>query len=244
MRISYCLLVSGKRKNGLRWLVILCCLITAGCSSRLPTEEERAVSKAASSRTMEEVSYIEDANGLQWVSPQLALSDYQQIMVEPVGLHQRTQAVHQIPPAVLGRVSERLQQRLEEELAIGVPVVEAPGPKTATLKVEISRASTDMEDLKITEVLPYGALIGGAKALLGTRDRNVRLLVESQLVDSQSDEILAERVSVLLAKDVLENDSEMLRFEQIQETVDRFTQDIVYFIRLTAYTAKENRDSF
>ncbi|WP_052260979.1 DUF3313 family protein [Photobacterium gaetbulicola] len=128
-------------------------------------------------------------------------------------------------------------------MAAGVPVVEKTGPKTAILRVEITRASTDMEDLKITEILPYGALIGGTKALLGTRDRNVRLLVESQLVDSLSDDILAERVSVLLAKDVLENDREMLRFEQIQETVDTFTQDIVYFIRLTAYTAKENEDS-
>ncbi|MGR5062572.1 DUF3313 domain-containing protein [Photobacterium sp. DNB22_13_2] len=227
----------------MRSLVLIGCLLVAGCSSRLPTEEERAVSKAVNNRNLVEVNYVKDANGLQWVSPELELSDYEQIMVEPIGLHQRTQAVHQIPPAVLERISTRLQHRLVEELADGVPVVERAGPKTAVLRVEISHASTDMEDLKITEVLPYGALIGGAKALLGTRDRNVRLLVESQLVDSQSDEVLAERVSVLLAKDVLENDREMLRFDQIQETVDRFTQDIVYFIRLTAYTAKENEDS-
>ena len=171
------------------------------------------------------------------------LSDYQQLIIEPVGLHQRTQAVHQIPPAVLERVSARLQQLLEEELSAGVPVVDEPGQKTAILRIEISRASTDMEDLKITEILPYGALIGGAKALLGTRDRNVRILVESQLLDSQTEEILAERVSVLLAKDVLENDREMLRFEQIQQTVDKFTQDIVHFIRLSAYTAKVNEES-
>ncbi|AJR09284.1 DUF3313 domain-containing protein [Photobacterium gaetbulicola] len=227
----------------MRGLVLMCCLVAVGCSSRLPTEEERAVSQAASRRQLVEVSYVADANGLQWVSPDLELSDYQQVMVEPVKLHPRTQAVHQISPAVLTRVSQRLQHRLEQELAAGVPVVDKTGPKTAILRVEITRASTDMEDLKITEILPYGALIGGTKALLGTRDRNVRLLVESQLVDSLSDDILAERVSVLLAKDVLENDREMLRFEQIQETVDTFTQDIVYFIRLTAYTAKENEDS-
>lgn len=227
----------------MRWLVVLCCLVSVGCSSRLPTDDERAVIKATNSHQLEEVSYIEDANGLQWVSPQVGLSEYQQLIIEPVGLHQRTQAVNQIPPVVLERVSVRLQQLLEEELSVGVPVVDEPGDKTAILRVEISRASTDMEDLKITEILPYGALIGGAKALLGTRDRNVRLLVESQLLDSQTEEILAERVSVLLAKDVLENDSEMLRFEQIQETVDRFTQDIVHFIRLSAYTAKSNEQS-
>lgn len=227
----------------MRRVILMCCLVAAGCSSRLPTDEERAVSQAANRRQLVEVSYVEDANGLQWVSPHLALSDYQQVMVEPVRLHPRTQAVHQIPPAVLGRVSHRLQLRLKQELATGVPVVDEPGPKTAILRVEISRASTDMEDIKITEILPYGALIGGTKALLGTRDRNVRLLVESQLVDSQSEAILAERVSVLLAKDVLENNREMLRFEQIQAAVDQFTQDIVYFIRLTAYTAKENEQS-
>ncbi|PSW04121.1 DUF3313 domain-containing protein [Photobacterium rosenbergii] len=227
----------------MRWLVVLCCLISAGCSSRLPTEDERAVITATNSHQLEEVSYIKDANGLQWVSPQVALSDYQQLIIEPVGLHQRTQTVHQIPPVVLERVSVRLQHLLEEELSAGVPIVDKPGDKTAILRIEISRASTDMEDLKITEILPYGALIGGAKALLGTRDRNVRILVESQLLDSQTEEILAERVSVILAKDVLENNREMLRFEQIQETVDRFTQDIVHFIRLSAYTAKNNEQS-
>ncbi|MBC7001964.1 DUF3313 domain-containing protein [Photobacterium sp. BZF1] len=227
----------------MRWLVVLCCLISAGCSSRLPTEDEKAVITAANSHQLEEVSYIKDANGLQWVSPQVALSDYQQLIIEPVGLHQRTQTVHQIPPVVLERVSVRLQHLLEEELSAGVPIVDKLGDKTAILRVEISRASTDMEDLKITEILPYGALIGGAKALLGTRDRNVRILVESQLLDSQTEEILAERVSVILAKDVLENNREMLRFEQIQETVDRFTQDIVHFIRLSAYTAKNNEQS-
>ncbi|GAB3519576.1 DUF3313 domain-containing protein [Photobacterium alginatilyticum] len=187
-----------------------------------------------------EVTYTQDATGLQWVSPALEISQYSKLHIAAVGVHQNAKAVHQIPEPVLERVSARLTRVLKQELAGGVSLVEEPEAHAATLKIMISRASTDMEDLQTTEVLPYGALIGGAKALLGTRDRNVRILVESQLVDSQSEEILAERVGVILAKGVLENDSVELEYDQIRDTVDSFTQDIVHFIRLTAYQATKN----
>ncbi|MCW8330824.1 DUF3313 domain-containing protein [Photobacterium sp. SDRW27] len=228
--------------NSKAFAVIFLVMFIAGCSSRLPTDSEQPTSLIQNSDQMVEVEYIHDATGLQWVSPSLEISQYDKLKIEPVGLHQDARAVRQIPAAVLKRVSGRLTQRLTQELGEGVPLVEKPQPQAATLKVMISRASTDMEDLQITEVLPYGALIGGAKALLGTRDRNVRILVESQLVDSQTDEVLAERVGVILAKGILENDTVELEYDQIRETVDRFTQDIVHFIRLTAYQATINEN--
>ncbi|PSW16948.1 DUF3313 domain-containing protein [Photobacterium sanctipauli] len=217
------------------WLAVCFIALLAGCSSRLPTDQEWAESSAQRKGELVEVEYIEDATGLQWVSPTLEVSKYQQLMIEPVGLNQKAKTDHQLPEKVLERISHRLTGILEEELSNGVPITHSPNDHTAILRVEITRASTDMEDLKITEILPYGAIIGGTKALLGTRDRIVRLLVESQLLDSTTGELLAERVSVLLAKDILENDTEQLRFEQIKDAVERFTQDIVHFIRLTAY---------
>ncbi|CAG19594.1 hypothetical protein PBPRA1183 [Photobacterium profundum SS9] len=189
---------------------------------------------------MVEVEYIEDATGLQWVSPTVAASEYNKILINDVGIHQNAKAVRQIPERVLDKVSERLTTIVKQELTRGVEVVDKAGADTATLNIMISRASTDFEDLQITEVLPYGALIGSAKALLGTRDRNVRILVESQLVDSQTEEVLAERVGVILAKGILENDDVDLEYEQIKETVELFTQDIVHFIRVTAYQAALN----
>ncbi|MGF1698860.1 DUF3313 domain-containing protein [Photobacterium makurazakiensis] len=228
----------------MRTMMLLAALsVMVGCSSRLPTEQEQAESLIERKQDLVEVEYIEDATGLQWVSPELKSSYYRQLQIEPVGLNQKAKADHQLPSFVLERVSARLTDILKQELSNGVPIVESPSGRTAVLRVEITRASTDFEDLKITEVLPYGALIGGAKALLGIRDRNVRILVESQLSDSLSGELLAERVSVLLAKDVLENDTVQLEYEQIKETVERFTQDIVHFIRMTAYTAKLNEQS-
>jgi hypothetical protein len=168
------------------------------------------------------------------------ISEYNKILINDVGIHQNAKAVRQIPEHVLDKVSERLTTIVKQELTLGVEVVDKTGADTATLNIMISRASTDFEDLQITEVLPYGALIGSAKALLGTRDRNVRILIESQLIDSQTEEVLAERVGVILAKGILENDDVELEYEQIKETVELFTQDIVHFIRVTAYQAAIN----
>lgn len=215
-------------------------LVLLGCSSRLPTEDERQTQFIKNSDKLVEVEYIEDATGLQWVSPTVRVSEYNKILVNDVGIHQNAKAVRQIPERVLAKVSERLTTIVKQEFTRGVEVVDKAGSNTVTLNIIISRASTDFEDLQITEVLPYGALIGSAKALLGTRDRNVRILVESQLVDSQTDEILAERVGVILAKGILENDDVELEYEQIKETVELFTQDIVHFIRVTAYQATLN----
>ncbi|MEH6529927.1 MAG: DUF3313 domain-containing protein [Photobacterium frigidiphilum] len=215
-------------------------LVLLGCSSRLPTEDERQTQFIKNNDKLVEVEYIEDATGLQWVSPSVEISEYNKILINDVGIHQNAKAVRQIPERVLDKVSERLTTVVKQELTRGVEVVNKAGADTATLNIMISRASTDFEDLQITEVLPYGALIGSAKALLGTRDRNVRILVESQLVDSQTEEVLAERVGVILAKGILENDDVELEYEQIKETVDLFTQDIVHFIRVTAYQAALN----
>lgn len=225
----------------MRYLVFVMAGLMMGCSSRLPTVEEQAVSKIVNNNQLVEVEYIEDATGLQWVSPHLQTSAYKKLIIRPVGLNQRASQDHQLPVHVLERVSDRLTMLISDALSKGVAIADSPDQQTATLHIEITRASTDMEDLKITEILPYGAIIGGTKALLGIRDRNVRLMVESQLVDSLSGEVLAERVSILLAKDVLENDTEKLKYEQIEEMVDRFTQDIVHFIQLSAYQAKHNR---
>lgn len=215
-------------------------LVLLGCSSRLPTEDERQTQFIKNNDKLVEVEYIEDATGLQWVSPTVEASEYNKILINDVGIHQNAKAVRQIPERVLDKVSERLTTIVKQELTRGVEVVNKAGADTATLNIMISRASTDFEDLQITEVLPYGALIGSAKALLGTRDRNVRILVESQLVDSQTEEVLAERVGVILAKGILENDDVDLEYEQIKETVELFTQDIVHFIRVTAYQATLN----
>jgi len=215
-------------------------LVLLGCSSRLPTEDERQTQFIKNNDKLVEVEYIEDATGLQWVSPSVEISEYNKILINDVGIHQNAKAVRQIPEHVLDKVSERLTTIVKQELTQGVEVVDKTGADTATLNIMISRASTDFEDLQITEVLPYGALIGSAKALLGTRDRNVRILVESQLIDSQTEEVLAERVGVILAKGILENDDVELEYEQIKETVELFTQDIVHFIRVTAYQAAIN----
>ncbi|PSU51448.1 DUF3313 domain-containing protein [Photobacterium frigidiphilum] len=215
-------------------------LVLLGCSSRLPTEDERQTQFIKNNDKLVEVEYIEDATGLQWVSPTVEASEYNKILINDVGIHQNAKAVRQIPERVLDKVSERLTTIVKQELTRGVEVVNKAGADTATLNIMISRASTDFEDLQITEVLPYGALIGSAKALLGTRDRNVRILVESQLIDSQTEEVLAERVGVILAKGILENDDVDLEYEQIKETVELFTQDIVHFIRVTAYQATLN----
>lgn len=215
-------------------------LVLLGCSSRLPTEDERQTQFIQNNDKLIEVEYIEDATGLQWVSPTVEVSEYNKILINDVGIHQNAKAVRQIPESVLDKVSERLTTIVKQELTQGVEVVDKTGADTATLNIMISRASTDFEDLQITEVLPYGALIGSAKALLGTRDRNVRILVESQLIDSQTEEVLAERVGVILAKGILENDDVELEYEQIKETVELFTQDIVHFIRVTAYQAAIN----
>jgi hypothetical protein len=220
--------------------IISLSLVLLGCSSRLPTEDERQTQFIKNNDKLVEVEYIEDATGLQWVSPTVEASKYNKILINDVGIHQNAKAVRQIPESVLDKVSERLTTVVKKELARGAEVVNKVGENTATLNIMISRASTDFEDLQITEVLPYGALIGSAKALLGTRDRNVRILVESQLVDSQTEEVLAERVGVILAKGILENDDVELEYEQIKETVELFTQDIVHFIRVTAYQATLN----
>lgn len=175
----------------------------------------------------------------QWVSDAVQPHYYTSLIVPKVELEQNKTHSKQIPETVLEKLSTVVTKQLRSNISSDIKVVDKVGPHVAQINLRISRATANPEDLKLTEVIPIGAVIGAVKMALGTRDQSVRIIIEAQIVDSISNKPLAERVSVIEAAGVLENDKSSLRYEQIEKDVDNFVKEVRTFIQSAAYEAQQ-----
>lgn len=214
-------------------------LLLTACSSLVPTSKEISNNDIPKNETLKEVDFDSLEKGVQWVSDTVQPHYYTSLIVPKVKLERNITYSKQIPEAVLEELSTIVTKQLRSNISSDIKVVDKVGPHVAQINLRISRATANPEDLKLTEVIPIGAVIGAVKMALGTRDQSVRIIIEAQIVDSISNKPLAERVSVIEAAGVLENDKSSLRYEQIKKDVDNFVKDVRTFIQSAAYEAQQ-----
>ncbi|AQS37330.1 Protein of unknown function (DUF3313) [Shewanella psychrophila] len=220
-------------------LALVLVLLT-GCSSLTPTATDLATTDALTNKPLHEVDYDTDKKGVQWVSKSIVPHYYKALLVPKVELKRDSTQDKQIPESVLEKLANEITGHLRQEISPSMKLVDKAGENVAQVNIRISRATTEPEDLKLTEIIPIGAVIGSVKMALGTRDKNVRIIIETQIVDSVTLKPLAERVAVIKASGVLENSSSHLNYEQIRTNVDNFVQETRMFIFSAAYEAHQD----
>ena len=211
----------------------------SGCSSLMPTATDLATTDSLINETLHEVDYDTDKKGVQWVSKSIVPHYYKALIVSKVELKRDSTQDKQIPEAVLENLANEITEQLRQDISPSMKVVDKAGEHVAQVNIRISRATTEPEDLKLTEIIPLGAVIGSVKMALGTRDKTVRIIIEAQIVDSVTSTPLAERVSVIKAQGVLENSTSHLNYDQIRAYVDNFVQETRQFIQSAANEAKQ-----
>ncbi|USD35882.1 DUF3313 family protein [Ferrimonas sp. SCSIO 43195] len=228
--------------RNLSWLLpIVGALVLTACSSKAPTEEELALANVPSKAALKEVDYSQDERGVQWIAADIDPEYYTALLIAPVQLAADAKREKQIPVAVLTKLGQVLTQRLQASVKAPVTLETSPGEHTVQLNLRVSRASAVPEDMRLTEVIPVGAVIGALKMAAGTRDESVRIVIEAQLVDSVTKAPLAERIAVMSAAGVLENDHSTLKFEQIQGAVDDFVNEVRTFVYSAAYQVRQQQ---
>ncbi|MGF1886752.1 DUF3313 domain-containing protein [Photobacterium profundum] len=175
------------------------------CLFKLSPNKQRDIEQRyPENETLKEVDSDSLEKGVQWVSDAVQPHYYTSLIVPKVELEQNKTHSKQIPETVLKKLSTVVTKQLRSNISSDIKVVDKVGPHVAQINLRISRATANPEDLKLTEVIPIGAVIGAVKMALGTRDQSVRIIIEAQIVDSISNKPLAERVSVIEAAGVLE----------------------------------------
>ncbi len=110
--------------------------------------------------------------------------------------------------------------------------------RTMDISVTVYDIEDMPENLRVTEVIPVGTVIGAIKYATGVRDRSIRMVTSVDLVDHQSKELIARRIFVVNDNGVLENDHSPITLDMLEKNVDTITSQTIDFVMHVAYDEK------
>ena len=194
-------------------------LATAGegeYSGFLGTDEDYA--------RLQKVELASGQDAKRWMSPDLNLANYQQVMIDPVQLYPEPQPGPQVSEEVLQQIRSDLTDRLRSKVGSVLNVTDEAGPGVLRIEAAVTGVSIKTEGMKPYEILPVAAVFGGAKALTGIRDQDVKVFIEVRMVDSVTGERQGSVVRRIKGKQ-LEGKKDQLTLADVQDNLDTCTDD-------------------
>ncbi len=223
------------KTHSCRWssacaLVVALSLVASCASNELARDV--AATKGEYSGFLSDYSKLEnvtDSHGnqtLRWISPNLNGKSYKKILVNEPGYYPTPKATAQVPLQVLGDIQTYGRKALMDRLAKANLLASEPGPGVARVNIALTGVTSEEQGLKSWELIPVALIKAGVEGVAGTRARDVHMFVESEVVDSVSDKVLAQ--SVRNATGVpLKGEHDKLTLEHIKPKIDQWTETVV-----------------
>ena len=201
--------------------VVVCAgLLIAGCAT------DKAGDKPKFSGYLGDYSNLEPIKGeggdeiRRWVNPKLKKGQYTKLQVDPIVFYPAPQASKQVTLDTLYKSRRYADEALRRELAKSYLIVHQAGPGVARVRIALTGITTEPEKLKSYEYVPMAAIAAGIATATGARDRQAFVLVEAEVQDSVTNEVLGRAVRKAPAKKLLPNDKEELTFAMIKPLLD------------------------
>jgi len=125
-----------------------------------------------------------------WISDKLTRQNYQQIMIDPVEFYPKPAPTEQVSAGTLNDIRSYLDNELRKALGATVPIASTAGPGVARMRAAVTAVSVD-KSLKPYQLIPAALVFSAAMRASGTATYGVKLMVESQIVDSVTGEVLS-----------------------------------------------------
>ncbi|GAB3473216.1 DUF3313 domain-containing protein [Azotobacter salinestris] len=185
-------------------MVVVLALAGAACSN-IPSSESRHSGFLGDYSRLVEDPYWD--NSEYWVKPDLNLrQNYdRRIALEPSRYYvdPATQTVIRERGEETAKVLAHLDQALRRELqAGGYQLVKSGDARSLRLSPAITGLIRNARDLKPTEYIPIGFLIGAGMQLGGVRDQQVRIFFETEIRNARTGELLAQSVSAASGNEI------------------------------------------
>lgn len=122
--------------------------------------------------------------------PGVTPDQFNAVVIDPILLNQ-TNPEGQLTLDVLNQTRAALDQHIRESVAArGLKIATEPGPGVLRVSVAISGAELETEGFKPRNILPISAVMKLASKATGMESKTPTLLVESKLVDTQSQDLV------------------------------------------------------
>lgn len=211
----------------LRLMISTLCVASlgiAGCASQVtqPDEYSGFLSNYSQLKQAKSPSGVEV---MRWVDPQLDLSRYNAVYIEPAQFYPKPQATAKIPDSTLNGINTYYNQALKRELAKSLPLANAPGPGVIVVRAAITAVSSKTEGLKPYEFIPVALVAAAVSTGTGIRDQETTLGTEAQFLDGATGKVLAQVVRKGTGKP-LENDAQVMKADDVKNVIDGWASDL------------------
>lgn len=222
----------------LHYLFPLIVLFTAGCSSNMPNKQE--IQSVDSNHYFVDSQFDDDMKGVSWIAKDSRSLHFNEFEFTTVGI--KSSGIDQrVSKQVQSQFKAQLHKKMDEKLA-----TKLQGYKNVLLEnkeLDISVMLYDIndipEDMRVTEFIPVGSVIGAIKYAAGTRDRSIRILASVDLKDHDSSQLIGRRIFVVNDNGVLENEKSEITIDMLDKNLDQITQQAVDFAFEVTYLDKK-----
>lgn len=205
---------------------LICCVIlgVGGCASS-------QVDPSQYSGFLKDYSRLkpaESATGapvMRWIDPDVKLSKYTQVYIEPSQFYPTPQPTAVISAQTLQSITRYFDTALQRELGKNLRVVNGPGPDTLIVRPAITAVSTSTQGLKPYEVVPLALVAAAVNTAAGGRDQNVAIATEAAFLDADTHKVLAQVVRKGSGTP-LENEKTQLTLDAVKPVLDGWAKDL------------------
>ncbi|EDK30603.1 hypothetical protein VSWAT3_25009 [Vibrionales bacterium SWAT-3] len=222
----------------LHYLYPLLALFTVGCASSVPNKEE--IKSVDSEHYFVDSKFDDDMAGMSWIAKDSASYHFNQfkfnsVEIKNAGIDKRVskEVQEQFKAQILSTMNEKLEHKLQgyENVMLDNQVLD--------ISVALYGIDDIPEDMRLTEFIPFGSIIGAVKYAAGTRDRSIRVLASVDLKDHDSDELVGRRIFVVNDNGVLENEKSAITIEMLDKNIEQITKQAVDFAFEVTYLNKK-----
>ncbi|HEX8594521.1 MAG TPA: DUF3313 domain-containing protein [Pseudomonas sp.] len=211
----------------------LAAVAVAGCSSSVIKPDEYSGFLKDYSQLRQEKS-PSGADVMRWVDPQLDLSKYTSVCIEPSQFYPTPQATDRIPQTTLQGITRYYDQALKRELGKSLPVTSSPGPGALIVRPAITAVSSQTQGLKPYEVIPIALVAAAVSTASGVRDQETTIATEAAFLDADTNRVVAQVVRKGSGKP-LENTAQVLTADDVKAVLDGWASDLHQsYLRLKA----------
>ncbi|MGY2373069.1 DUF3313 domain-containing protein [Pseudomonas sp. SDO524_S393] len=195
-----------------------------GCASQITPPEEYSGFLSDYSQ-LKEAKSPSGAEVMRWVDPQLDLSRYHAVYIEPTQFYPKPQPTAKIPDSTLNGINTYYNQALKRELEKSLPLANAPAPGVIVVRAAITAVSSKTEALKPYEYVPVALVVAAVSTGTGMRDQETTLGTEAQFLDGASGKVLAQVVRKGTGKP-LSNEAQVMKAGDVKGVIDGWASDL------------------
>ncbi len=141
---------------------------------------------------LKDYSKIKEAEdgAFAWISEDLEKGHYTKILLHKVELYPKNMLKDNPNADLIRATVEEFDKAFAESISTEFKLVNKPGPGVLRIRVALTNTKNNVKGMTGWEILPIGAIVGGAQAATGTRPRIVQILLEAEFLDSISNKRL------------------------------------------------------